>query len=123
MLVIHVIRVNLANLVNLIMLWDTRQARPVSHHRPHPEAVHLGGQPVTDQRNDQFGELREDFPSWRFGTVWSSAASGPDRCRLTAYREGVSLSAWNAAELAEKLRHEETRRRESHHDPGQAGSR
>jgi hypothetical protein len=39
--------------------------------------------------------------------VWASAASGPDKRRLTAYRDGVLLSAWNAAELAGKLRHEE----------------
>ena len=62
---------------------------------------------MNDQRNDPFGALREDFPAWRFGTAWASAASGPDKCRLTAYRDGVLLSAWDAAELAGKLRHEE----------------
>ena len=62
---------------------------------------------MTDQRNDPLGALYKDFPSWRLGTVWTSAASGPDRCRLTAYRDGVLLSAWNVAELAGKLRHEE----------------
>jgi hypothetical protein len=62
---------------------------------------------VNDQRNDPLDVLRKDFPSWRFGSVWASAASGPDKRRLTAYRDGVLLSAWNAAELAGKLRHEE----------------
>ena len=62
---------------------------------------------MNDQRNDPLGALRKDFPSWRFGTVWATAASGPDKCRVTAYRDGVLLSAWNAAELAGKLRHEE----------------
>ena len=62
---------------------------------------------MNDQRNDPLGALRKDFPSWRIGTAWASAASGPDKRRLTAYRDGVLLSAWDAAELAGKLRHEE----------------
>lgn len=51
--------------------------------------------------------LREQFPSWRFGTTWASAASGPDKRRLTASREGVLLTAWNQFELASKIRREE----------------
>jgi hypothetical protein len=62
---------------------------------------------VAEQPSDPISVLSKQYPSWRFGSVWASAASGPDKCRLTAYRDGVLLSAWNAAELAVKLRHEE----------------
>lgn len=62
---------------------------------------------MNGQRNDPAEDLQRKFPTWRFGTVWASAASGPDRCRVTASRGGVLLSAWNMAELAEKLRYEE----------------
>ena len=62
---------------------------------------------MNSQRNDPAGDLQSEFPTWRFGTVWASAASGPDKCRLTASRDGVLLSAWNAAELAAKIRYEE----------------
>ena len=64
---------------------------------------------MTDESGDPICVLRAEYPSWRFGRVWATAASGPDRCRLTAYRDGVLLSAWNVPELAEKLRHEESR--------------
>ena len=64
---------------------------------------------VTAQPTDPISALRERYPSWRFGTVWASAASGPDKCRLTAIRGSVLLSAWNAAELAAKIRYEEGR--------------
>ncbi len=56
---------------------------------------------------DSVARLRDEFPQWRFGTVWASAASGPDKCRLTAYRDGVLLSAWNAPELRLKIAREE----------------
>jgi hypothetical protein len=39
--------------------------------------------------------------------VWPSAASGPDKRRLYAARNGVTLTAWNAAELAMDIRREE----------------
>jgi hypothetical protein len=51
--------------------------------------------------------LREQFPSWRFGTVWATAASGPDKRRIYATRDGVTLTAWNQFELARKIRQEE----------------
>ena len=54
--------------------------------------------------------LREQFPAWRFGTVWASAASGPDKRRLWATRDGVTITAWNAAELAMDIRREESPR-------------
>jgi hypothetical protein len=50
--------------------------------------------------------LREQFPGWRFGTVWASAASGPDRRRVWASKDGILLTAWNAAALAADIRRE-----------------
>ena len=50
--------------------------------------------------------LHEQFPGWTFGTVWATAASGPDSRRLWAVRDGILLSAWTAAELAGKIRQE-----------------
>ena len=53
--------------------------------------------------------LREEFPGWRFGTVWASAASGPDARRLYASKDGRLITAWTAAELAADIRREEHR--------------
>jgi hypothetical protein len=55
---------------------------------------------------DDIARLREQFPGWTFGTVWTAAASGPDRRRLTAIRNGVILSAWSAEDLAAAIRRE-----------------
>ena len=57
--------------------------------------------------SDDLAQLREEFPAWRFGTVWATAASGPDQRRLWATREGVTLTAWNRFELAADIRREE----------------
>ena len=43
---------------------------------------------------------------WRFGSVWATAASGPDRRRLFAARDTTLLTAWTEAELAIKIRQE-----------------
>lgn len=51
--------------------------------------------------------LQREHPGWQIGTVWATAASGPDARRLTASREGVLLTAWTAAELARNIRREE----------------
>jgi hypothetical protein len=51
--------------------------------------------------------LREQFPGWRFGSVWATAATGPDQRRLWASRDGVMITAWNAAELAQDIRREQ----------------
>jgi hypothetical protein len=56
---------------------------------------------------EDLGRLRAEHPSWRFGTVWASAASGPDQRRLWATREGVTVTAWNAAELRSQIAYEE----------------
>jgi hypothetical protein len=44
--------------------------------------------------------LRDQFPGWTFGTVWASAASGPDTRRIWAVQGGLLFSAWTAEELA-----------------------
>jgi hypothetical protein len=51
--------------------------------------------------------LRQDFPSWTFGSIWTAAASGPDRRRLVAIRDGVILSAWTAGDLAAEIPREQ----------------
>jgi hypothetical protein len=51
--------------------------------------------------------LRQDYPGWRFGSVWASAASGPDARRLYAAKDGRLITAWTAAELAADIRREE----------------
>ena len=48
---------------------------------------------------DDLSQLREQYPQWRFGSLWASAASGPDRRRIWARNGDMLLSAWNAAEL------------------------
>ena len=55
---------------------------------------------------DDVARLREQFPGWTFGTVWATAASGPDKRRLWAVHDGILLSAWTAAELAADIRRE-----------------
>jgi hypothetical protein len=57
--------------------------------------------------DDDVAKLRKDHPGWNFGTVWASAASGPDARRLWATRDGMLLSAWTAAELARNIRQED----------------
>jgi hypothetical protein len=57
--------------------------------------------------DDDLAKLRKDYPGWNFGSVWASAASGPDARRLWASRDGMLLSAWTAAELARVIRQED----------------
>jgi hypothetical protein len=52
-------------------------------------------------------KLHEDFPEWRFGSVWASAASGPDARRIYATKDGRLITAWTAAQLAAAIRGEE----------------
>jgi hypothetical protein len=56
---------------------------------------------------DDVAQLRREHPAWNFGTVWATAASGPDARRLWAFRDGALLSAWTAAELCALVRLEE----------------
>jgi hypothetical protein len=60
-----------------------------------------------DAQRSDLDELRERFPEWRFGTVWASAATGPDARRLWATRDSITLTAWNAAELFLEISREE----------------
>jgi hypothetical protein len=56
---------------------------------------------------EDIARLREQWPGWTFGTVWASAATGPDQRRIWAMKRGFLLSAWNAAELSASIRREE----------------
>ena len=60
------------------------------------------GEPQSD-----LDKLHEDFPGWRFGSVWASAATGPDARRIYATRDGRLITAWTAAQLAAAIRGEE----------------
>jgi hypothetical protein len=62
---------------------------------------------ITVMLDDDVTRLRQDHPGWQIGTVWATAASGPDARRLTASRDGMLLTAWTAAELARDIRREE----------------
>jgi len=69
--------------------------------------LHLFAHGYTHIMTDDLAKLRQDHPGWTFGSVWASAGSGPDAGRLWAYRDGVRLSAWTAAELARAIRRAE----------------
>lgn len=73
---------------------------------------------------DDLARLRQDYPGWSFGSVWATAASGPDARRLWASRDGMLLTAWTAAELARDIDREEQaapRRLPGTGRPGAAG--
>ncbi len=56
--------------------------------------------------NDDIGKLRNDYPSWTLGVIWTSAASGPDRRRLWAIRDGEActlVTAWSAEALRKQI--------------------
>jgi hypothetical protein len=57
---------------------------------------------------DDLARLREEHPGWNFGTVWTSVNSGPDQRRIWASRDGILLSAWNAAELSRDINREQS---------------
>jgi len=52
-------------------------------------------------------QLRQRHPLWAIGTLWTTAASGPDQRRFTASREGVQLHAWEPGELSTLIAAEE----------------
>jgi hypothetical protein len=62
------------------------------------------GEAISDDLADLRGEFAES--GFTFGSVWASAATGPDARRLYASRDGVLTTAWTAAELRMKVRHE-----------------
>lgn len=51
--------------------------------------------------------LQAKHPQWRIGSVWATAASGPDKRRLTATREGIQVHAWTEAALSASIAYEE----------------
>jgi hypothetical protein len=55
------------------------------------------------QVSSQIDRLRQAHPLWAIGSVWTSAASGPDARRLTATREGIQVYGWSEAELSRKI--------------------
>jgi hypothetical protein len=58
---------------------------------------------------DDISRLRAEHPHWQVGSMWTSAASGPDRRRLWAARDGVLVTAPDAAGLAAQIAREEQR--------------
>ena len=53
--------------------------------------------------------LAAQFPGWRFGTVWATAATGPDARRLWASKANVLLTNWDVAGLRISISTEEER--------------
>jgi len=64
---------------------------------------------MTDPRPpaSDIDRLKRDHPGWFIGSVWASAASGPDARRLVAVRDGIQVHAWTAAELSQLISYEE----------------
>jgi hypothetical protein len=58
-------------------------------------------------------QLKQDHPGWAIGSVWASAASGPDARRLVAMRGGIQVHAWTAAELSRLISYEEAAQTDS----------
>jgi hypothetical protein len=60
------------------------------------------------QSSHDLALLRGEFGEWSITTRWVTAASGPDVMMYEARREGVTVSARDAAGLREKmLEHEQ----------------
>jgi hypothetical protein len=51
--------------------------------------------------------LRDRYPAWHIATVWATHAADPDARRLIAWQGLLIVSAWDAAELATKIEHEQ----------------
>ena len=58
--------------------------------------------------NGDLADLRTEFAGsgFTFGSVWASAAAGPDARRLYASRGSVLITSWTAAELRMRVRDE-----------------
>lgn len=64
---------------------------------------------MTDEAmNSDLAGLRKEFEGsgFTFGSVWASAAAGPDARRLFASRGTLLITSWNAAELRMRIREE-----------------
>jgi hypothetical protein len=69
---------------------------------------------MTDEAiSSDLADLRKEFEGlgFTFGSVWASAAAGPDARRLFASHGTLLITSWNAAELRMRIR-EEMRRRQ-----------
>jgi hypothetical protein len=62
---------------------------------------------MTGPMQDDLALLRQEHPGWSFGSAWTTVNSGPDRRRIWASRNGVTLSAWTAAELSRDIKREQ----------------
>ena len=60
----------------------------------------------TGQSPDGLTRLREAWPAFSIGTLWTARASGPDVCRWVAVKGSVIVSAWSAGELEIALQRE-----------------
>jgi len=59
--------------------------------------------------SEDLAALRGEFPGWQFGSVWTTAATGPDARRIWGYCPGIGLlTAWTRAELAASIRREDS---------------
>jgi len=67
----------------------------------------MGPPKESPQVSSQIDRLRQPHTLWAIGSVWMSAASGPDARRLTASREGIQVHGWTEAELSRKIADEE----------------
>jgi hypothetical protein len=73
---------------------------------------------MTSGGRSDLDELQGEFPGWQFGSVWATAASGPDARRVFAARATCLITAWTATELAIRLRQEEADERRRQEYPG-----
>ena len=77
---------------------------PPRPHAPGPDPATPGPHtPAPDApAPDDLATLRAGHPTWRFGTVWASAAT-PGTRRLWATHNGILLTAWTTHELQLKI--------------------
>lgn len=58
-------------------------------------------------RPTDIDELQALFPDWQIGSVWASAAAGPDYRRLTARQGTTLITGWNKGEIIAGIHREE----------------
>ena len=88
-------------------MTNSGAARRCNDRRPLGITPQEGRSPVeTSSQPPDIARLREQFPAWTFGTVWATAASGPDRRRVWAMRDAILLAVWTAEDLAADIRRE-----------------
>ncbi len=62
--------------------------------------------------SEDLDQLREEWPAWSFGTVWTTAASGPDYRRVWAQCETILITGRDAAEVRIQLAYETAQERQ-----------